>query len=185
MADTNTLNQLAQEVALADDIRDIRPLVDVPQYWMWLWIGLAVLASLLVGWWLWRRWQARVQAEPVVPTIPAPVRARQRLEAALAWLEQPKPFVTAVSDALRDYLEEAFQLRAPEQTTEEFLVALQESAMLSPQQKSSLRDFLESCDMVKFAKYEPLDSELRELHGYALQLVSQTEDTPTTAVETQ
>jgi hypothetical protein len=107
------------------------------------------------------------------------VLARQRLQAALGQIHQPKPFTIAVSDALRLYLEDAFELRAPEQTTEEFLVAVQDSALLSPAQKDSLKDFLESCDMVKFARYEPRESELRKLHEYALNLVRQTEpDTP-------
>ena len=36
-------------------------------------------------------------------------------------------------------------------------------------------EFLESCDLVKFAKYEPGEPELRELHSSALRLVEETE----------
>jgi len=31
------------------------------------------------------------------------------------------------------------------------------------------------CDLVKFAKYEPVENELRDLHGSALLLVEETE----------
>ena len=47
--------------------------------------------------------------------------------------------------------------------------------LLSPEQKESLGQFLESCDLVKFAKYEPRENELRGLHSSALRLVEETE----------
>jgi len=34
------------------------------------------------------------------------------------------------------------------------------------------------CDLVKFAKYEPIEPELRDLHGSALRLVEETEPKP-------
>ena len=43
------------------------------------------------------------------------------------------------------------------------------------QQKESLGEFLQQCDLVKFAKYEPGEPEMRELHGAALRLVEETE----------
>jgi hypothetical protein len=97
------------------------------------------------------------------------------LEEALALITSPKPFVIAVSDTLRTYLEEALALRAPERTTEEFLADLKSSSQLNASQKEQLADFLRQCDMVKFAKHEPRDTELRTLHSSALDLVAQTE----------
>ena len=47
--------------------------------------------------------------------------------------------------------------------------------LLLPEQKESLGGFLASCDLVKFAKYEPGEKELRELHSSALRLVEETE----------
>jgi hypothetical protein len=44
-----------------------------------------------------------------------------------------------------------------------------------PEQKESLGDFLASCDLVKFAKYEPGENELHDLHSSALRLVEETE----------
>ena len=71
---------------------------------------------------------------------------------------------------------------APERTTEEFLYELQATTLLTPEQKSSLGDFLTNCDLVKFAKYEPGEPELRDLHGSALRLVSETEPRPESAL---
>ena len=63
-----------------------------------------------------------------------------------------------VSDTARTYLEERFEFRAPERTTEEFLRELGGTDLLTGEQKESLGGFLESCDLVKFAKYEPRET---------------------------
>jgi len=57
--------------------------------------------------------------------------------------------------------------------------------LLTGEQKESLGGFLESCDLVKFAKYEPREPELRELHGSALRLVEETEPRPVTDGQNQ
>jgi hypothetical protein len=103
------------------------------------------------------------------------VRARQALEAALALLSDPKAFSTAVSGAIRAYLEERFNFHAPERTTEEFLYELQGSNLLTLEQKVSLGEFLANCDLIKFARYEPTETELRAMHAGALRLVNETE----------
>lgn len=172
---TQTLARAAVPAGAGQDIRDIVPPVPVPSVWDWVgWVLAAVVAAAL-GWWLWRVWQRRRARVPVIPPVPPHRRARQRLEAALALLDRPKEFCIAVSDALRFYLEERFELRAPERTTEEFLVELQRSDALLPDQKQVLGEFLQRCDLVKFARYEPTRSELLELHGAALRLVEETE----------
>jgi hypothetical protein len=97
------------------------------------------------------------------------------LERALALISEPKPFTIAVSGVTRLYLEERFDFRAPERTTEEFLYELQGTNLLTADQKLSLADFLANCDLIKFAKYEPTEIELRALHSAALRLVNETE----------
>ena len=160
--------------ANATDIRDIAPPVEIPSGYEWLWWGLAALAILAVALFLWRRLRNRATQVPIIPPLPAHVRAKQELQEALALIAQPKPFVIAVSDTARWYLEERFNFRAPERTTEEFLYELQRTDRLSRDQKESLGGFLESCDLVKFAKYEPGESELRDLHASAVRLVEET-----------
>jgi hypothetical protein len=117
----------------------------------------------------------------VAPPVPAHVRARRKLEQALAMIGEPKPFSILVSGAIREYLEERFDFRAPERTTEEFLHELQGSFLLTRDQKQSLGEFLASCDLIKFAKYEPTETELRGLYQSALRLVNETEPRPVPA----
>ena len=158
----------------ATDIRDIKPPLEISSGWAWLWWGLIVLA-LAVAAFLWWRWLKNRKLNIVLPPpIPPHVRAKQKLDEALALIAQPKPFAIAVSDTARAYLEERFQFRAPERTTEEFLRELGGTKLLFPEQKESLGNFLASCDLVKFAKYEPGENELRGLHGSALRLIEET-----------
>jgi hypothetical protein len=108
-------------IANAPDIRDIAPPVEIANPWAWLgWtIAVVVLVIALVAFWKCRK--KRASLIPAAPPIPPHLRAKQKLQEALALIAQPKPFVIAVSDAARWYLEERFNFRAPERTTEEFL----------------------------------------------------------------
>ena len=162
-------------VSAANDIRDIKPPVAIPNIWEWVAWALAALAIVALAVFFWRWCQKRRSQIPAEPPIPAYVRAKQKLEEALALIAQPKAFCILVSDTIRSYLEEQFDFRAPERTTEEFLRELNTTDLLLPEQKESLGNFLESCDLVKFAKYEPGEPELRELHGSAVRLVEETE----------
>src|SRR4029077_2428379 len=122
--------------------------------------AVAVMALLL-----WRLLKNRRLNVVLPPPVPAHIRAKQKLNDALELITQPKPFVVAVSDTARTYLEERFDFHAPERTTEEFLRELGGTKLLLSDQKESLGNFLASCDLVKFAKYEPGEKELRELHS--------------------
>src|SRR3954452_22779673 len=165
-----------------NSLRDIKPPMVIPSGWAWaFWaVGAVVLAALL--YWAWRYWHKRQEEAAVVPIVPPHVRAKQRLAEALALIGQPREFCTAVSDAIRQYLEERFSFHAPDRTTEEFLHELSATNLLLPDQKESLGDFLQRCDLVKFARYEPREPELHDLHDSALRLVEETEPVATTAV---
>ena len=171
---TNIVSHLPGASAVTNDIRDIKPPVEIASGWEWLWWTLAGVALAVAAYTLWKWWQKKRAQVPVIPPVPAHVRAKQKLQEALALIAQPKPFVIAVSDAARTYLEERFEFRAPERTTEEFLYELQDTDLLTRDQKDSLGDFLLRCDLVKFAKYEPREPGLRDLHDSALRLVDET-----------
>jgi hypothetical protein len=159
-------------------LRDIKPPVEIPSGWAWLgWVLAAIILGALL-WWAWSYWQKRRAMIPPVPVIPAHVRAKQKLQEALALLGQPREFCILVSDTARWYLEERFDFHAPERTTEEFLYELKATDLLLPDQKESLGEFLKRCDLVKFAKYEPGQAELRDLHAAAVRLVEETEPRP-------
>jgi hypothetical protein len=70
-----------------------------------------------------------------------------------------KQYYTELSDILRHYLENRFSLKAPEMTTEEFIVYMREYSEIGREQKDLLKEFLTNCDLVKFARYVPPESE--------------------------
>jgi hypothetical protein len=75
-----------------------------------------------------------------------------------------REFYDAISDLTRRYIERRFNVRAPEQTTEEFLQQVRYSDALS-QHSPLLEEFLSGCDLVKFARYEPSVEEVeRTVH---------------------
>jgi hypothetical protein len=160
--------------AATNDIRPLKPLWNIAQPWIWLWWMVPLLVAAILIYYLWRRRRARPAELTPEVVIPPHERAWARLQKALELIGQPKPFTIEVSDAVRFYLEERFNFRAPERTTEEFLNELQSTPRLSASQKQSLAVFLERCDLVKFARYEPGLSELKQLHEAALQLVRET-----------
>ena len=171
---TNALNSPAH----AGDVTDLRPPkppVELPDPYFWWYVAggtVLVLAVAALAWWWWRRRAATIS---IVPVVPPHVRAKQRLAEALQLISDANAFCTEVSLAARCYLEERFNLRAPERTTEEFLVELRASQHLTRDQKESLGQFLESCDLVKFARFEPNEAVLRQLHDSALRLVDETQ----------
>ena len=187
MAATNLIPKTAAIPGVATNVlRDIKPPVEIASGWAWAWWTLGALALAALAFWAWRVWQKKRLEVPLIPVIPPHVRARKKLEEALALIGQPREFCILVSDTIRLYLEERFDFHAPERTTEEFLYELQGTNLLLPDQKESLSEFLKRCDLVKFARYEPREPELRDLHAAALRLVEETEPTtPSPGSDTQ
>lgn len=156
------------------DIRPLKGPVEIPGTLDWLWWVLAVVAAALVGWYLWRRFKQRKPAAEPAVVIPAHRKAKDRLRAASDLMSDPYRFCSLVSDVLRGYMEERFELRAPERTTEEFMDELRSSEKLSAEHKSLLEDFLSRCDLVKFARFEPTVPELEALLESASRFVDET-----------
>ncbi len=87
-----------------------------------------------------------------------------------------KAYYIELSDIMRRYLENRFNIRAPEMTTEEFLIKVKEDSVLSLEHKGLLRDFLLNCDLVKFAKYQPAEQEAGLSFASAKKLIDQTKE---------
>lgn len=166
----------ASEAAL--DIKDIKgPLpahINLALLAMNILIVLIVAAIAVFFYIKNKRKQVMVQK----PIIPAHVIALEKLNILrkqdLISRGMIKEFYFRLSLIIRQYLEDRFRLRAPEMTTEEFLNHLKDSQTLSIEHKKSLKDFLNHCDMVKFAKYKPPVDESDSSFYYAQQLIEQT-----------
>jgi|GEM_PF-223168 len=153
---------------------DVQGLEEIPDPWKRpIQIGFVALVAGAAGlaWW---RWSRRPPAAPVPIAPPDPaVVARGRIEAAREWIGEPRRYAGEVSDAVRHYLEDRFGLRAPERTTEEFLLDLSRRPTLDPRHQGPLAAFLEQCDLVKFAGWRPGAHELDGLEAAAIWVVDE------------
>ena len=164
---------------MMNDIKDVKPPVNLPDFWWLLWLILA-LVVIAVAVYLFLRFKkpSKEPVKPQVPELPAWDKAYQELEA----LRQEnlldkglfKEFFTRVSDIARYYMEDRFNIHAPHMTTEEFLYYLGISGHLDEAHKLALKEFLNSCDMVKFAKYDPTVKEALNNFDLAKRLVDDT-----------
>lgn len=143
------------------DIRDLKGPRYIARVWvlLWPWLLAALALATLVGWLILRR-RAREpskvgRASP--PRMPHEVarRALDRLEAStLLARGQVKEFHIEVSQIIRTYAEARFGIDALELTTRELIDALR-SQDVGDGAIEEVRRFLESCDMVKFARRRP------------------------------
>jgi hypothetical protein len=142
------------------DIRDIAGPEPVPRDLRpWYLAGgvLAGLIALALGWqWLRRRRRRAGIAVPPRPPHEIAAEALRALRARrLPEVGEFKEFYSTLSDIVRRYLEDRFHVRAPEMTTEEFLVATARGAALERAHRALLGTFLGESDLVKFARFVP------------------------------
>ena len=185
---TNAPAPASAEVAVAatnafadQDIRGVKPPVELSDGagWIgWLLLVLCLAAAPALIKYFRRPKEHGHDAEPVVPPD---IRALEQLRRALPLLDRPGPFCVKMSDAIRAYLEDGFDLKAPERTTEEFLEEARSSALLSSVQKQQLGHFFAACDLVKFARDDPGQDPLRSLHAGAMSFVRETRLRPGTS----
>ncbi len=167
----------------AGDIRDIKPPVEIPLDWkriaVWVGAGAGLVALAIVGFlWYRRRRQGKgllpVRQEPPRPAHEIAFEALARLEASdLLARGEVKAFYIEVSEIIRRYVEGRYGFVALEMTTEELLDALKRAGV-DTEIHELFRVFLDRCDLVKFAKYEPRAESHPEILALARQIVERT-----------
>ena len=164
-------------------IKDIAPPVPLVRRGIppWGWIIASVLGGvglLAGGWWWYRHWR-RAAAVPLVqrPAHTLALAALEHLQRQdLIGQERIEEFYVRVSTILRRYVELRFGLRAPEQTTEEFLVSVLATGGLIAAHRDLLEAFLRQCDLVKFARHRPTPGDMAETFESAKSFVEHTAD---------
>lgn len=166
-----------------EDIRDVKGPIEIPvNMKMWLIIGIAG-ALMGMGTAIYFFLKNR-KKKMVVVILPDPWDVAYK---ELSTLNQTdliekglfKEYFSRLSDIMRKYFEAQLNIKAPEMTTEEFLIVLarlptqqlaahnealsregtggfilsRSSLQLKESQKDSLKEFLTRCDLVKFAKF--------------------------------
>ncbi len=167
----------------AGDIRDIKPPVEIPRNWLPLirWIVFAVVALTLTvaGIILYRRKKAGkgllpVRQAPSRPPHELALEALDRLKASdLLARGEIKMFYINLSEIIRQYLEGRYFITAMEMTTTEVMNDLA-GVEISLNDLTLIRTFLDSCDLVKFAKRIPSGAETADTLQMAYTFVERT-----------
>jgi len=167
-------------IAFAENIRDVKGPVDFP-FNGWLLFALLVVFFGL-GAYLFLRFRRKQSIDKPAMIPSDPRSAWERAMDALRALQKKdflaeknfEAYYLELSQVVRVYCEEQFRIKAVEMTTEEFLHLLKTSDELTASHKNILKEFLISCDMVKFARYAPAVEEAQKSFKLAERLIEET-----------
>jgi Domain of unknown function (DUF4381) len=159
--------------APTEDIRDIRGPKFILPAWLIPALILAVALLALGAYALWRWYRRRQRPRALLPFE----LALQRLD-DIRHLMQPasaREFTIAISDIVRGYIEERFDVTATHRTTEEFLHdLLQTTQPALARHRGLLQEFLQQCDLVKFGGMSLSVRDIKALHHSARAFVLET-----------
>jgi len=112
------------------------------------------------------------------PKDPAHViafRELEKLRNEKLWQQgQVKQYHTRVTDIIRVYIEDRFNILAMESTSDEILNDLKKVEIIDAKELNSLKQLFELADLAKFAKAEPLPDENENSWRYAYDFVVNT-----------
>jgi hypothetical protein len=155
-----------------EDIRDIRQPRHLPTPLAWAAAAAGVIILCAAAFAAWKR----LRPGKLLSPTPSAAALRQ-LEAARRLMdpEHAREYCFAASQIIRSYLELQFCMHAPRLTTEEFLrdlVEVRESMLAS--HRALLGDFLQHCDLAKFAGWRYSAPALEDMHNTAVDFVRHT-----------
>lgn len=169
----------------AGDIKDIYPPVDVPTNFrrliLWISIGMGVLllSGIICGLLYKLKKKSKIHERQFIKRMPHEI-AYELLEKLsgenLIEKGLVREYYYRITNILRHYIEDRFGLFAPERTTEEFLAEMTHTNKLDVIHKILFREFLEHCDMVKYAKYGPSNLEINETYDAAKRFIDETRE---------
>ncbi|MGD9126326.1 MAG: hypothetical protein PVH19_03020 [Planctomycetia bacterium] len=141
-----------------NELRRSEDLQRLPFSYMLFIIGAGVgfmIVLIGAGLWIWyRRRQQIIMARALTPTDLAAQELDALVTSGLAE-HDVKEFYVGLTGIVRRFIERTTGIRAPEQTTEEFLREVSQRDSFDPNENRRLKSFLESGDLVKFAAYMP------------------------------
>lgn len=139
-------------------------------------LGIILAAAIIFFIFYYIRWKKKnvpLFAKPEKPAEPAHVialRELDRIKAQKLWQQEKiKQYYSEVSDTIRTYIENRFNIPAMEQTSSETIgIFRQEKDLADSTSLDQLQHILSLADLVKFAKYNPLpdDNNLTLMNAY-------------------
>ncbi len=144
------------------DLEDADAPLELPpdpmQYVVWAVAGFGILAAVLLAVLLKSRKSKPVERQ-LTPTEIAHRDLAELRSSGIAERDS-KEFYVQLTGIVRRYVEGTTKVRAPEQTTDEFLREIEQRQLFSSDDQSKFREFLESADLVKYAAHTPTTDDI-------------------------
>jgi len=157
-----------------DDIRPLKDIADIRGGFPALLFLILILAALAIAVFIYFRKKKRAEERFSLPPKSPEEIAREALEAILEMrlIEKGliKEYYTKLSDAIRAYIENRYNIFAMDRTTWELFQEMK-SSRVERARADRINNFLEDCDMVKFAKYTPNQKEIEEAYKKAEEII--------------
>jgi hypothetical protein len=159
-------SMLQADVPSLDQLKPMAGPVELPQPAvggrLWLVGGLLAAVFAAAGcWWLVRRRRKTLPEKPLSPQELAYLELDALLQENLSATDV-KLFYVRLTGIVRRFIERTTSVHAPEQTTEEFLREIGRGQLFSGDERTRLKAFLESADLVKFAAQEPTAADVEQ-----------------------
>ena len=143
-------------------ILPIATIIEEPRTWEdYMWLLYILIPLLIIGLLVWYIIRSKQAPKPKLTTIikrPAHVIASDKLntlrQQALWETGEIKKYQTELTYTIREYLENRFEIKALESTTDQIVKSLKDKDF-SLSHENSLREILQMADLVKFAKANP------------------------------
>ncbi len=151
-------SELGDKVPSLADLAPMLPPRPLERASSWKWLWLVVPIALAIGWVVWTRKHRTKQESGPPPLSPTEIAHRALAELLAENLPSQgrvQEFYIRLTGIVRVYIEGTTGVRAPEQTTEEFLRTMHSRDLFSLAQSVRLQEFLEAADMVKYAGQQP------------------------------
>lgn len=148
---------------------------EIMPFFLWGLLGVVLLA---LGFYIFKKLKSKesiffVAEKPKEPAHIIAFRDLDRLKKEKLWESgNIKEFHSQVTEALRVYVENQFDISAMEQTSVEILNEARKEPLLNERLVEKLEDILLRADFVKFAKAEPLGNENQQSLDYAYDIVT-------------
>lgn len=171
------------DVDPSQDIKDIKPPLSVPIFLKEIltYIGgflLIILVSFIVYYLFKKKKKKEIWEVLKTPKRPAheiALEALQSLESEKLWQRgEVKQYHSKLTEIIRTYIEDRFNTKALESTTEEIISDLRQIVKLDGELITMLQEMLTLADLVKFAKALPLPDENHKSLQYAYQFIRNT-----------
>ncbi len=168
-------------------ITDIKPIYKAPVWWWgilrWVLLALVIAGMCVGGYFLYKYLKKRkmlrdgeyVEPKVIRPAEEVALEKLDKIKEEKIWQQgRQKEYHTELTDVVREYIANRFQISSQEQTSSEILADIQPVLKDRKDLFVSLKKMLSLADLVKFAKWKTLPDEDEQSLRSAYEFVKET-----------